>query len=257
MINLLIGEFRRTWIQFLRYPAEVIGGVIVITSVFYGLFISAQYMAGPAIAFGDRLDAIVVGYVLWTLVIFIVNDVATNLQLEAQTGTLEQVFLSPFGAPRVFLARAIASLGLRLTLILTILLIIMGITGSQIQFPLALLLPLLTLLLAAYGLAFVMGACALIFKRVQQVLGIFQFALLFLLAAPTEDWQGAARLLANGLPMLPSTALLRNLMARGIGLDWGQMGIAIANGLLYFALGMLAFGWAERQAKRRGTLGGY
>lgn len=257
MLELLIGEFKRTWIQFIRYPAEVIGGIVIITSVFYGLFLSAQYMAGPSMGLGDRLDAVVVGYVLWTLVLYIVNDIAINLQAEAQTGTLEQIFLSPFGAPRVFLARAIASLALRLTLIVGILLILMGITGSRLQFPIALLLPMVTLLLAGYGLAFTMGACALIFKRVQQVLGVFQFALLFLIAAPTEEWAGAGRWLAYALPMLPSTGLLRDLMARGQPLNWSLLVVALINGLAYFALGLSLFRWAEQAAKRRGSLGGY
>lgn len=257
MAELLLAELKRTWIQFIRYPAEVIGGVVIITSVFYGLFVSAQYMAGPAMGLGNRLDAVVVGYVLWTLVLYIVNDIAIGLQGEAQSGTLEQVFLSPFGAPRVFLSRAVASLALRLTLILGILLIIMGITGSRLSFPIMLLFPLVTLLMAGYGLAFVMGACALIFKRVQQVLGIFQFALLFLIAAPTEEWSGLGQGLSYLLPMLPSTGLLRDLMARDMGLDWAMFGVAIANGFVYLALGLSVFRWAEQEAKRRGNLGGY
>ncbi|MEM9908557.1 MAG: ABC transporter permease, partial [Cyanobacteria bacterium P01_D01_bin.44] len=136
MLNLLIGELKRTWIQFIRYPTEIIGGIVIITTVFYGLFLSAQYMAGPVMGFGDRLDSVVVGYVLWTLALYIVNDIAINIQMEAQTGTLEQLFLSPFGAPKVFFARAVASLALRMSLIAIILLILMAITGSQLAFPL-------------------------------------------------------------------------------------------------------------------------
>lgn len=257
MIDLLIGEFKRTWVQTLRYPTEVVGGIVILTTVFYGIFLSTQYMAGPASTFGDRLDAVVVGYVIWTLVLYIVNDIANNLQQEAQTGTLEQVFLSPFGAPRVFLARAIASLTLRLLLILIVLAIIIAMTGSQLAFPALLLLPLSTLLLSAYGLAFFIGSFALVFKKVQQLLGLFQFVLLFLLAAPTEDWSGTARWVANLLPILPSTGLLRDLMAREQPLDWGMWAIALANGIVYFTLGTFVFRWAERQAKRQGTLGGY
>ena len=257
MIDLLIGEFKRTWVQTLRYPTEVVGGIVILTAVFYGIFLSTQYMAGPASTFGDRLDAVVVGYVIWTLVLYIVNDIANNLQQEAQTGTLEQVFLSPFGAPRVFLARAIASLTLRLLLILIVLAIIIAMTGSQLAFPALLLLPLSTLLLSAYGLAFFIGSFALVFKKVQQLLGLFQFVLLFLLAAPTEDWSGSARWIANLLPILPSTGLLRDLMAREQPLDWGMWAIALANGIVYFTLGTLVFRWAERQAKRQGTLSGY
>ncbi|MFE4106295.1 ABC transporter permease [Almyronema epifaneia] len=257
MLELLIGELKRTWIQFIRYPAEVIAGLFIVTTVFYGLFLSAQYMAGPSMGFGDRLEAVVIGYVAWTLILYIVNDIAIGLQLEAQTGTLEQVFLSPFGAPKVFIARAFASLALRMTLIVLILAILIGITGSRLAFPPTLILPLITMLMAGYGLAFFMGACALIFKRVQQVLGVFQFALLFLLAAPTEEWSGAGYWLAQLLPMLPSTGLLRDLMARGEALDLWQLGIAIANGGFYFGAGLFLFHWAEQQAKRRGLLGGY
>ncbi len=257
MIDLLIGELKRTWIQTRRYPAEVVGGVVILTTVFYGIFLSTQYIAGPASTFGDRLDSVVIGYVIWTLVLYIVNDIANNLQLEAQTGTLEQVFLSPFGAPRVFLARAIASLSLRILLIAIVLAIIIAITGSQIAFPPLLVLPLLTLLLSAYGLAFFIGSFALVLKKVQQVLGLFQFVLLFLLAAPTEDFTGSARIISNLVPILPSTGLLRGLMARGEALDWGVWAIALANGLFYFILGILVFRWAEGKAKRQGTLGGY
>jgi ABC-2 type transport system permease protein len=257
MIDLLFAELKRSWIQFIRYPIEALGGIVIITSVFYGLFLSARYMVGPAFQFGDRLDTIVIGYVLWTLVIFIINDIALGLQVEAQTGTLEQVFLSPFGAPRVFLARAIASLTLRLTLILGILLIIMALTGSRLHFPPVLFLPLTAMVLAAYGLAFIMGSCSLLFKQIQQLLGLFQFVLLFLLATPTETWTGAARVASFLLPMIPSANLLRDLMARQMALAPLAIALAFANGVAYFTLGFLVFRWAERRAKRRGAIGGY
>ncbi len=257
MFELFLAELKRSWIQFTRYPTEAIGGVIIITAVFYGLFLSARYIAGPNLQFGDRLDAIIVGYVLWTLVIFIMTDIAGTLQFEAQTGTLEQLFLSPFSAPQVFLIRALAGLMLQLTLILSTLLLIITITRSQLSFPPSLLLPLLTVLLGAYGLAFMMGSLALLLKRVQQLLGIFQFALLFLLTVPTETWTGSLRLLGLLLPMMPGAGLLRNLMARGQMLDPIAFAIALGNGVAYFVLGLFLFHWAERETKRRGGLGGY
>ena len=257
MIDLLHVELKRTWIQFIRYPAEVIAGLIITTSVFYGLFLSARYMAGPGFAFGDRLDAVVVGYVLWSLNLYIINDIAIGLQSEAQTGTLEQVFLSPWGSPRVFFARAVASLALRFALIAGIVLILMGISGSRLSFPVTLLLPFLSLVMAGYGFAFMMGACALVFKRVQQILGIFQFLLLFLLAAPFEEATGMMQQLRFLLPMIPSTGLLRDLMARDLGLNWLTFALALMNGVAYLAIGLFVFRWAEKVAKKRGSLSGY
>lgn len=257
MLELFLAEFRRSWIQFIRYPVEAIGGIVITTSIFYGLFLSARYIAGPSLQFGDRLDAIVVGYTLWSLVLFIMTDIAGGLQYEAQTGTLEQLFLSPFGAPMVFVMRAFASLVLRLAVILSILLIIIALTGSRLEFPPTLLLPLLTVLLGAYGLAFMMGSLALLLKRVQQLLGIFQFALLFLMATPTETWAGSLQVVRWLLPMTAGAGLLRDLMARGEALNLAQFSLALLNGIGYFTVGLLIFRFAEREVKRRGMLGGY
>lgn len=257
MLELFLAEFRRSWIQFIRYPVEAIGGIVITTSIFYGLFLSARYIAGPNLQFGERLDAIVIGYVLWSLVLFIMTDIAGGLQYEAQTGTLEQLFLSPFGAPRVFVVRALASLVLRLAVILSILLIIMTLTGSRLQFPPTLVFPLCTILLGAYGLAFIMGSLALLLKRVQQLLGIFQFALLFLMATPTESWAGSVQVVRWLLPMTGGAGLLRDVMARGAALNGPGLALALLNGLVYFTVGLLIFHYAEREAKRRGMLGGY
>lgn len=240
-----------------RYGAEAISGVIGLTVVFYGLFLSAQYVAGPGSQFGDRLDAIVVGYVLWSLSLFVISDIAQGLQQEAQTGTLEQLFLSPFGATKIFFIRALANLTTQLTLNVTILLLIMALTGTRLAFPPVLVLPLITVLLGAYGIALMMGALALLLKRVQQLLGIFQFLLFTVLMVPIESWAGPAQVLAWLLPMTPGAGLLRELMARGQALDLTQFAIALLNGALYFTIGMFVFRWSEREVRRRGKLAGY
>jgi len=81
--------------------------------------------------------------------------------------------------------------------------------------------------------------------------------LLFLLTVPTESWSGPFRLLGWLLPMTPGVELLRELMARGQGLNWGLLAIALLNGGIYFGLGLAGFRWAEREAKHRGKLSGY
>jgi len=186
-----------------------------------------------------------------------ISDISQGLQREAQTGTLEQIFLSPFGATRVFLIRALASLTTQLTLNISILLLIMLLTGSRLSFPLILPLPLISVLLGAYGLAMGMGSLALLLKQVQQLLGIFQFMLFFLLLVPSESWSAGYRILSWLLPMTPGAGLLREVMARGQALDATQFLVALLNGVVYFGLGMLAFRWAEREAKRKGKLTGY
>ncbi|MCX7594583.1 MAG: ABC transporter permease [Fischerella sp.] len=257
MLELFLAELRRSWIQFRRYPFEVLGLIIVTTIMFFGLFFSARYIAGSALQLGDKLDSIVIGYVLWTLVLDIMSDIAAGLQIEAQTGTLEQLFLSRFGATTVFLTRSLAELTIQVIIMLSSLFIIMAFTGSRLNFPPTLLLPLVTVLLGAYGISFTLGSLALLLKRVQQLFGIIQFLPLFLLATPTETWAEPLQILANLLPITAGAELLRDLMVRGESLNFTKLVIAFVNGGIYFAVGLLLFRIAERVAKRRGILSGY
>ncbi|MBD3880418.1 ABC transporter permease [Phormidium tenue FACHB-886] len=257
MVDLFFAELKRSFVQLIRYSGEVIGGIIGTTIIFYGLFLSSQYISGSGFQFGDRLDSIIIGYVLWTLMLFVMGDIAGGLQQEARTGTLEQLFLSPYSSSTVFLMRAFSSLLLNLLINLSILFLIMALTGSSLSFPPTLLLPLVAVLLGAYGISFTMGSLALILKQVQQLLSVFQFALLFLFTVPVENWTGSLRTVGNLLPMAPGAGLLREVMARNQGLDWGVLAIALLNGAIYFALGLTLFRWAERETKRRGKLGGY
>ena len=257
MFELFLAEFKRVWIQFKRYPAESFGLLFVIISVFYGLFLSTRYIAGPGLQLGNRLDSVIVGYILWTLFTFILVDVAGNLQYESQTGTLEQLFLSSYSTPRVLFSRALASLLIQLLLNGFALLVIMILTGRFLSFPIALILPLMAMIFGAYGFSFMLGGLTLIFKRAQQILAFVQFSFLFLLTLPTEEWQGANQWLGYLIPMSPGAGLLRDLMARQTGLDWPRLAVAFLNGGIYFGLGILIFRMAERQTKRRGQLGGY
>ncbi|MBD2022586.1 ABC transporter permease [Leptolyngbya sp. FACHB-36] len=257
MLKLFWAELKRDWILLRRYAAEAISGVIGLAIVFYGLFLSTQYAVGPGVQLGDRLDSIIVGYVLWSLALFVVGDIAGELQREAQTGTLEQVFLSPFGGLRVFVVRALASLATQLFLNISILLLILLLTGSRLSFPPVLLLPLGTVLLAAYGVAVSMGSLALLLKQVQQIQGVFNFFLLFVLTVPIETWTGPSKYLGWLLPMTPGAGLLRQLMAQGQSLDVPLFLIALLNGAVYCTVGLLLFRWAEREAKRKGKLAGY
>ena len=129
MLRLFWAELKRNWLLFKRYPTEAISGVLGITIIFYGLFLSFKYVGGAGMQFGDRLDAVIVSYVLWSLTLFVIGDIAQGLQREAQTGTLEQIFLSPFSAMWVFLLRAIASLTTQLALTVSTLVLIMWLTG--------------------------------------------------------------------------------------------------------------------------------
>lgn len=257
MFELFVAQLKWSWIQYKRYAHEILGGIVALTVTFYGLFLSVGYIAGGTVRFGDRLDAVIVGYILWSLVIFIMNGINATLQREAQVGTLEQLFISPFNVTKILLMRAVSDLLFQSVLITIVLIIIMALTGRWLTFSPVLILPLITVILGAYGIAYAIGSLTLIFKTVQQLAGIFNFSLLFVLTIPTESWTGWQRILGFLIPMTTGAGVMRDLMARQAAVDWTALGAAFLNGAVYFAIGIFLFRWSERETKRRGKLGGY
>lgn len=257
MLSLTIAEFRRVLREFLRYPTEVGVSIVVLVALFYGLFLGTHYMAGPGAQFGERLDSIIVGYVVWTLVLHSFASVAGEMQKDAQVGALEQVFLSAYGPVKVFVCRTIADALVNLMVTLTVLFLILALTGRWLQFSPGALIPVGAIVLGAFGLAFLVGAMALAFKRVQQLVNLGQFVLLFLIMAPFETWQGPVAQLRFLLPLAAGAGLLRDQLARAADLDWAAIGAAYANGAVYALLGLAVFQMMVRNVKRRGTLAWY
>ncbi|KHG66522.1 ABC transporter [Thermus sp. 2.9] len=250
MLDLFLAEFWRSLLYLRRYPLELLGAVVTLSLIFYFLFLGARFLAGPGAEFGGRLEAVLVGYLLWTFTLSAYNGLSFGLMEEAQTGTLEQVFLTPYGPIPLFLVRNLAGLLSQGLLVFLIALVLMALTGARLAFAPGVILPCLAVLLGGYGLGFAMGSLALLYKRVEQLLGLSQFLLLFLLQAPGT---GPFAL----LPLAPGAALARRMLAEGAPLDPSALGLAFLNGLAYLGVGLFLFRRAVYRAKRLGLLHGY
>jgi ABC-2 type transport system permease protein len=250
MLDLFLAEFWRSLLFLRRYPLELLGAVVTLSLLFYLLFLGARFLAGPGAEFGGRLEAVLVGYLLWTFTLSAYNGLSFGLMEEAQTGTLEQVFLTPYGPIPLFLVRNLAGLLSQGLLVFLVALTLMALTGARLAFAPGVILPFLAVLLGGYGLGFAMASLALLYKRVGQLLGLSQFLLLFLLQAP-----GKGPFLL--LPLAPGAALAREMLATGTPLEPLGLLLALLNSLAYFLLGLFLFRLAARRARRLGLLHGY
>lgn len=257
MFSLLAAELKRTWTLEKRYPLDMIVGLAMMGVSFYALFLGAKYLAGPTTQFGDRLDSLIIGYGLWTLVVISMNSIALLIQGEARTGTLEQIYLSSYGPLQVILSRSASLLLISITVSVGMLLVMVQLTGRHLHFPWQTLIPLVTVIVGAHGLGLTLGALALVFKRVQEMMRLFQFSLLALVILPVEQAHGVLYWLGMTLPVAPSAGQLRDLMARGEPFDTGFFAITLVNALGHFMIGVVLFLWADRVARKRGLLGQY
>lgn len=256
MLRVVYIELWRFLRALTRYPLELLGGVLGAGVGFALFFSGVRYLAGPAL-FGERLEALVVSLIAWSLAFSLLSHTASNLAEEALAGLLEQLALTRPGLLGVVLVRALLSLLQIGLLVIPIVLAILLTSGAQLNFPPLTLLPLGTLAFGSLGLGLVLGGLALVYKRVGQLLGLLQFLFLGLFLVRFEALAWPWNALGYLLPMTPSVAALRLLLGRSEAPGWDILLLAGINALAYLALGIGFFQRAIRRARQQGTLGTY
>ena len=256
MLNLFVTMFKRGLIEMRRYAFDTISGMVTIYVFFMLIFRGAQSLVKQSPGGGDTLSAIIVGFMVWTLALFTGSDTAFVMSQEAQVGTLEQLAMSRFGLVRVVLARFVAGLFTQLLLILALLVVIMASTGKWLNLDLASVLPLMLLTIAGVqGVGLIMGGLAVIFKRVQNALNVFQFLFVAIIAAPLAQFP-----FVKYLPLKWGNEMLNLVMVEGrsiLEIPAADIGFLIANSFIWLAVGALAFRWFESVARTHGKLAHY
>ena len=239
-----------------RYLFNMLSALITIYILFLLIFFGARALGGGAPGFDGTLDAIVVGFLVWIFAIFTYSNFAQGMIREAQEGTLEQLYMSSVGFIWVSLFRSVSSFLITLTFNITLLVLMMATTGRWLHLDVVSLLPLILLTLAGvYGIGLVMGGLALVFKRIESFVQIFQFALVGLIAAPIDRFP-----FLRYLPLAEGTRLIRRVMTEGlsiVALPAGDLLFVVINSALYLSLGLITFNLLLKTAKSRGLLGHY
>lgn len=249
------GTMKKTLITMRRYFFNTVSGLVTMYIVFCLLFFGAQSLGG-AVDLGDTLEGLVVGYFVWMVAIMAYSDLSWHLLNEAQVGTLEQMYLTPSGFHWVNAAFLLSNLLIQLVLLSIILALMMVTSGQRLVIDVFSMLPLLLLTMASvYGVGFIMGGLALIYKRIQAAFQIMQFVFVIFLTIPLGRYP-----LARFLPVAMGNSMLRQVMVEGtplIRLGAGDMGILVLTAVVYLAVGVGVFRYCEGVSRRDGLLGQY
>jgi len=255
--NLFSSIFIKRLKLILRYPLNFFSSIITIYLIFLAIFLGSKYMIGSqATTFSNTIEGIIVGFFVWTYAISGYSTLSWGLMEEAQTGTLEQLYMSPFGFGTISIFIVISDLILNVFWTVPFLFLMMVTTGKFLHLDLLTIVPLLVLLLAgAYGIGFIMGGLGLIYKRIQSLFQILQFVFVGFIAAPVD------KIFAfKFLPLSLGTKLIRDNMTKRISIfnmPFNDIFILIITALFYFLLGFYIFKLCEKIAKDRGLLGHY
>lgn len=247
-------SFKKMLILLVRYPVNTISQFGTILLFFLILFYGGKAIAPTALS--NTLSGLIVGYLLWTLCIAAYGGLSWGITREAQWGTLEQLFMSPFGFGPVMVARTLVSLLETFLWGVVTLLFMMVVTGRWLTLDPLTVIPIAALALApAVGIGFVFGGLAIRFKRIENAFQLAQFVFIGLIAAPVAQYPWM-----KWLPLAQGSYLLRKAMTDGVAL-WefspAALGVLVVTAVGYLGLGYAVFHYCQRWARREGVMGHY
>ncbi len=264
MLKLLrIGEveIRRELKHIQAYRLEMLADQILFTLGFLLLSGLFQLVADGNYQKEAQLASLI-GYAIWRVADGCILRVTGGLSDDAQTGTLEQIWLSAVPPQQVLLARGFAVLlyqSGRGALLLLVLAIVLGLLPKFS--PGAMLLFVLTQV-GALGVAFAIAGLHLIYKNVSSLAMGISTALLFLTGAlaPLESAPTLDRV-SHLLPLTLGIKLLRQLVVEGLpfAVVYRQPDFYwfLLNTLCFGLLGWAIISWGQWVAQRDGSLAHY
>lgn len=257
--TLLRAIYRRRVLLLLRYPvntlAQLAGVILFFAVVFFGGEAVAR-AGGAAGALGGTFDALIVGWFLWTMSLTAYIGLTMSVIEESQWGTLERLYMTPYGFGAVMAAIGSARLLESLLWGAITLAAMLAMTGRSLSLDLLTVVPISVLAIASVvGIGFVFGGLALLYKRIENVNQVMQVALIGLIAAPAAGVD-----LLRFLPLVQGSAMLQGAMREGIAL-WAfppaDLAVLAGTAVAYPLLGYAVFARCTRRARRLGLMGHY
>ena len=227
------------------------------------VFIGIAFFMGDGALRSEWLPAALLGYLIWFFAVIALNSMGSGLMEEAQTGTLEQVYMSPTPIFVVFVGRLFAML-----VASTIMVALVGIgllVALRISIPVNWqALPVLTLTMAGvFGLGYAIAGATLVFKRTGSLTNMFTTVMLFLNGSmlPVDRLPEWLEVAAKALPTTQGIIVVRRVMLDGRSLAdvWsdGSLERLAIHSFALLLVGLAVFVYLQGVAKTRGTLGQY
>ncbi|MFC7072798.1 ABC transporter permease [Halovenus rubra] len=245
---------RKKLIIMVRYPLNTATQFLTLSILFAIIFFGGQAVAGPTIT--DSLAGIIVGMFIWTLAVTAFSSLAWSVTREAQWGTLERLFMSPNGFGLVMVTKMAVNILLSFFWGFVLLAVMMALSGKWLTLDPLTVLPLGLLTLASVsGIGFLFAGLALLYKRIEKVFQLLQYAFIALIAAPAGTYP-ALKL----LPLSHGSHLLQRAMEDGVRL-WefapSELGLLVLTSTVYLFAGYYCLHRAQRRARRKGLMSQY
>ena len=235
-----------------RYLLNTVIQVFAFALTFALVFFGGQQFAPTVIQ--DSLGGLIVGFFVWTMAAQAYNRVSKQVETEAKWGTLEQLYMSPFGIERVVFANSLFFIFGSLGFGMVVLGVMVALSDTSLSVPLAVVpLGLLTIF-PVIGMGLALGGLSLIYKKIGAITGLMQLFLVGFISLPLQ-----ANPLVAAVPLTVGTRVIETTMRAGTvtAVSPTMLGILAVKFVVYLGLGFGGLHYLQKVARRRGVLGQY
>ena len=259
ILLVIVNEIRKVLLIAWDYRFSTLMELMLLGLVFTG----ALLFTGEGEFLPEQSSSALIGLILTVYVIGIINRMSWAMMSEAQSGTLEQMYMSPVASGWILIGRTLTAF-----LIATIFLLILApalilIFAIPITLPPAVWPVFLLTLLGVSGFGFMIAGMTLVFKQVGPLANLLSRLLLFMNGTflPVENLPDEVAVAARILPGAQGIVALRQVALDGVSLSalWteGALVFLMAHSFLSLALGWFIFRRCETIARQHGSLGHY
>jgi len=253
LFHLLKGVAIKEWIILKRYWLNTLAGLLATYCIFLFIFIGGT-TAFPRVA--DSIDGIIVGYFLSVLAIAAYQDNTSKITRESQWGTLEKLYLSPLGFMKVILANLTVTIVYSFLFSSAVLVLMLVTSNESLALDPVTIVPIATLaIFSIIGVGLAFAGLAVLYKRIGQLVNIFQFIIFGLVAAPLSGHPAV-----YALPLAQGSKMLQVAMKNGTSL-WefpvSDILLLLIVAISYLLGGSIFFVKSTNRARRLGILDDY
>lgn len=255
MCNEVYKRFLIGW----NYKFNLVTQVVMVAIIFIG----ASFLLGGGKFNATQLSTIFIGYIVWLYARITIMSTSADFRDEAETGTLEQTYMTPAPMEVLVFGRMLAMLLTTTVVVLLTALVLVLLLHIQVPLNWEALPVFLVTLAGLFGFTLVLGGATLVYKQVEGFADLIQNMLLFLTGSllPIGNFPGWLAAIARTLPITQGIDVLRQIILQGQSLSstWanGSLAWLLVNSTVYLLIGWLVFKWCERMAKKQGTLSQY
>jgi ABC-2 type transport system permease protein len=255
----LIGKLSQQLIVIWDYKFSLLTEVLMLGVTFVGLvFFIGEGEIDPA-----QVTSAFLGFLTWYYAFDIIVIMSSGLIFEAQTGTLEQLYMSTAPCGVLLLGSLLARVLLTTGKVLVLCAAYRLLFGVDLVLRWEALGVLGITLVGVIGFGYALAGASIVFKMVAPLINLVQNGLLLLNGTllPVDRLPGWLAAFSRTLPTTRGVVMLRAILLEGKSLPalWasGDLLLLLANTAFFLLLGLSIFHASEKAARKRGLLAQY